>query len=216
LPVRHDSNETVAETARLRAKKLVETLEKVTGKNMRLFVALQPTEPVRATLAELAGGVAKINWTPPRQFHLTLRFIGEVSAAQAGQTEEALARVRVRPFFLELEGVGGFPPRGRPQVLWAGVRSHPLLHQLRQQVDDFLLAADASLELRPFVPHFTLGRCGEAPPVAVAHWLKRRRDFAGPVWPVDAFYLMSSEPAPAGVVHRVVRRFPLGTAVPQN
>jgi 2'-5' RNA ligase len=176
---------------------------------MRLFVALQPTEPVREALAELAGGVARINWTPPRQFHLTLRFIGEVSAAQARQTEEAMALVRVRPFFLELEGVGGFPPRGHPQVLWAGVRSHPLLHQLRQQVDDLLLAVDPSLELRPFIPHFTLGRGGEAPPVAVVHWLKRHRDFVGPAWPVDAFYLMSSEPAPGEAVHQVVRKFPL-------
>ena len=112
----------------------------MTAKNIRLFVALQPTEPVRTTLAGLSEDMAKVNWTPSPQFHITLRFIGEVSAAQARQMEEALARVRVRPFFLESEGVGGFPPRGRPHVLWAGVRSHPLLHQLRQQVDDFLLA----------------------------------------------------------------------------
>lgn len=183
----------------------------MTAKNIRLFVALQPTEAVRATLAGLSEDVAKVNWTPSRQFHITLRFIGEVSAAQTRQMEEALAHVHVRRFFLELEGVGGFPPRGRPHVLWAGVRSHPLLHQLRQRVDDSLLAVDPSLELRPFIPHFTLGRCGEAPPVAVAHWLKRHRDFTGPAWPVDAFYLTSSEPAPAGVVHRIVRKFPLAT-----
>ena len=183
-----------------------------TSSSLRLFVALQPSEPARAALAELAAGIAGVSWTPREQFHLTLRFIGEVPDAQAEKIEAALAGVRVRPFLLELESVGGFPPRGHPQVLWAGARSHPFLHQLRQQVDDRLLACGTDLELKPFVPHFTLARCREAPPVAVAHWLKRHRGFAGPAWPVDAFYLMSSELARTGAVHRVVRKFPFASA----
>lgn len=184
----------------------------MTSPPLRLFVALQPTEPVRTALAELAAAIARVQWTPREQFHLTLRFIGEVPGAQAKKIEAALARVQVRPFFLEVEGVGGFPPRGHPGVLWAGVRSHPFLHQLRQQVDDLLLTVQPELELKPFVPHFTLGRCREAPPVAVAHWLKRHRDFAGPAWPVDSFHLMSSELTTAGAVHRVFRKFPLAPA----
>ena len=185
-----------------------QTIETMTSPSLRLFVALQPSEPARAALSKLADEIARVQWTPREQLHLTLRFVGTVSPTQTQKIEQALARVRVRPFLLDLEGVGGFPPRGHPTVLWAAVRSHPFLHQLRQQVDDLLLTTGVPFELKPFVPHFTLGRCREAPP-GVAHWLKRHRDFVGPAWPVDAFYLMSSELLSAGAVHRVVQKFPL-------
>ena len=176
----------------------------------RLFVALFPSEPARATLAALAEGVARARWTPTEQFHLTLRFIGDVSEEDLQRVREALAAVRVDPFPLGVEGVGRFPPRGQPGVVWAGVgTAHPFLLRLRQQVDDRLLASGVPFELTPFVPHFTIGRVREASPAAVEQWLKRHRDFAGPIWRAEAFHLMVSIPGPAGAVHRVVETFPL-------
>ena len=176
----------------------------------RLFVALQPTEPTRRALATLAAGVDGVRWARGDQFHLTLRFIGETPPGAEATMADALARVRVKSFFLDLEGVGGFPPRSPPAVLWAGVGTgHPLLHQLRQQVDDNLLTTGVPFPLRPFVPHVTLGKCDRAVPVAVAHWLKRHRDFIGPIWPVDSFHLMASDLHPAGAVHRTLRSYGL-------
>lgn len=177
---------------------------------IRLFVALLPTEPVRHALAKLMHDVNRVRWANTEQLHLTLRFIGNVPLDARQKIENALERVRVKPFFLETAGVGGFPPRGHPHVLWAGIgRPHPLLHQLRQQVDDSLLTTGVPFELRAFSPHFTLGRSREAPPVAVQHWLKRYREFAGPTWPVNAFHLMASELTSDGAVYRSVRTFEL-------
>lgn len=176
----------------------------------RLFVALPPSEPARAALASLADGLARARWTPAEQLHLTLRFIGDVTEDQKEAVREALARVTGAPFPLGVEGVGRFPPRGNPGVVWAGVgNGHPFLHRLRQQVDDRLLASGVPFELTPFVPHFTLGRVREAHPATVEQWLKRHRDFAGPVWRVETFHLMASDPAPGGVTHRVLETFPL-------
>jgi 2'-5' RNA ligase len=176
----------------------------------RLFVALLPTAPAQASLVDLMAGLDGVQWTPPAQLHLTLRFIGPVTDPEGERIASALAQVAVRRFLLDLEGVRGFPPRGASTILWAGVgRGHPLLHQLRQQVDDRLLNTGTPIALRPFEPHLTLARVREAPAVAVMHWLKRHRDFAGPIWPVDAFHLMASEPQPGGSVYRIVRTFPL-------
>src|SRR4051812_28282955 len=101
----------------------------------RLFVALVPTDPVRDALSELQEGGDGVKWTPPAKIHLTLRFIGEVYSDEKKRIEEVLAQVNVKRFFLDLEGVGGFPARGDPVVLWVGVgNGHPLLHQLRKQV----------------------------------------------------------------------------------
>jgi len=176
----------------------------------RLFVALFPSLPGREALVDLMDGVSRARWTAPDDLHLTLRFIGPVDEAQEAAIAESLESVRVHPFLLHLEGSGVFPPRGQPSVLWAGVgRGHPLLYQLRQQVDDRLLAVAPALALRPFVPHLTVGRVRDCSPESVAHWLKRHRDFTGPVWPVDAFALMASEPRPGGARYRTLRRYPL-------
>lgn len=175
----------------------------------RLFVAILPTEPVRATLTGLLDGVARAHWTPPRQLHLTLRFLGDVTRNDRETIEQALATVRVKPFFIAVRGAGRFPPRGRPSVIWAGLEEHPHLHQLRQQIDDSLLAARVRFELRPFVPHITVARTGSAAPGAVEQWLKRHRKFEGPAWRVDAFHLFSSELGPAGAEHHALRSYAL-------
>lgn len=180
----------------------------------RLFVAILPSEPVRAALGALAEGVARARWTPPDQLHLSLRFVGDVSADQLQKIGDALDRVRVGSFPLGVEGAGSFPPRGQPNVVWAGVgNGHPLLHQLRQQVDDRLLTTGVPFELRPFAPHFTLGRTRESSPDAVRQWMKRHRDFIGPTWRVDDFQLMASTLTPDGALHRIIKTFPLSPPI---
>jgi 2'-5' RNA ligase len=181
------------------------------GASRRLFVALLPTEPVKAALDALATGPSAVRWTAPNDLHLTLRFIGEVPSETERRIEEALETVSVARFFLDVGGVGQFPPRGRPSVLYAGIgRGHPLLHQLRQQVDDRLLSLGLSLELGSFLPHLTLGRCRAAPPVSVQHWLKRHREFEGPVWPVGTFHLLCSGISPGKGKYRTLSTYPLG------
>lgn len=181
-----------------------------TPDHRRLFVAIPPSTPVREVLSALAGAPGRIRWTPPDQYHLSLRFIGATSPEDCERMVEALRQVRVRPFLLGVEGVGCFPAKGEPRVLWAGVGSgHPLLHQLRQQVDDCLLGSGVSFELRPFVPHITLGRTREPAAGTVTAWLKRHREMVGPVWPVDRFQLMASESSGEGVLHRLVKAYPL-------
>jgi len=177
----------------------------------RLFVAIEPPEAVREVLSALPERLRGVHWTPPHQYHLTLRFIGEVPASQVGRIREALGKVRVEPFLLPLAGVGRFPPRGRPRVLWAGTGSgDPRLFQLRQQVDDALLACGLDLDVRSFQPHFTLGRCNrEARESALAAFLRAREGFAGPLFRVREFVLFESELLASGARHTPLERYPL-------
>lgn len=177
---------------------------------MRLFVALLPTDAIRAALSKLDDDRPGFRWVPTGQAHITMRFLGELSDENLEKAEAALARVRVEPFWVEVGSVGRFPPRGRANVVWAGLsQHHPRLHQLRQQIDDGLLAAGVPVELSPFVPHLTVARVRDAAPQAVEHWLKRHREFAGPAWHVDSFALMASELRPRGAEHHVHRLYPL-------
>jgi len=182
---------------------------------LRLFVAIDPPEAVRVALAALPERIRGVSWTAPEQYHLTLRFIGETPAGCLETITRALAPLRVEPFILPVTGVGAFPPDRPPRVLWAGVgNGHPRLHQLRQRVDDALLAAGlADLDVKVFHPHFTLGRCSPGgSPGAVAAFLKRHRDFEAPAFRVDAFTLYASRLAAGGAVHTSLLRVALASA----
>jgi len=176
----------------------------------RLFVALTPTPPIQSALSELGASIPQAQAIPPEKLHLTLRYLGPQPVDAEARCAEALERVQVKPFFLELEACGAFPETGPPHVIWMGVgRGHPLLFQLRQQVDDVLLSTGLTFDLKPFSPHVTLARCVDRPPDPVRHWLKKHHNELGPLWPVSQFTLYASEPSPTGRIYRKVRDYPL-------
>jgi 2'-5' RNA ligase len=177
----------------------------------RLFIALTLPDAVRNVLAALAQPLPGVSWTRPEQLHVTLRFLGDVPVEQIDPMVERLAGVQVAPFILPVEGVGAFPPNRPPRVLWIGVGSgHPRLFQLRQRIDDALLAAGLQLDVRTFHPHATLARCTETAAAAVGHWLHAHRETTAPPFRVEAFDLYSSDLRPSGAVHTLKRSFPLG------
>jgi 2'-5' RNA ligase len=178
----------------------------------RLFISLTLPDPCRAVVvAELYDTLEGVTWTNPGQLHLSMRFLGDVESELAARIETTLAEIRVKPFLLPLEKVGGFPPRGPTKVLWVGVGyGNTLLFQLRQKIDDALLAAGWRGELRSFDPHITVARVQTAPQPAIDRWLRQHREFAGPLFRVASFQLMQSTLRPGGAIHTLRRDFPLG------
>jgi 2'-5' RNA ligase len=165
---------------------------------------------VRLALAKLADPLPGLTWTRPEQLHVTLRFLGDVPTELIEPIIARLEAVRVAHFILPLEGTGSFPPRSPARVLWIGTGSgHPLLFQLRQRVDDALLAAGLALDVRTFLPHVTLGRVSAKAAANATRWLHTHREAAGPPFMVEAFDLCASELRPEGAVHTLKQRFPL-------
>lgn len=176
----------------------------------RLFIALTLPLAVREVLAALAQPLPDVAWTRTEQLHVTLRFLGDVPEPQIEPMMDRIASVRVAPFILPLEDLGTFPPNRPPRIIWAGVgNGHPRLFQLRQRLDDALLASGLQLDLRTFHPHVTLARCGETAAPAVSHWLHASREFTAPPFRVESFDLYRSELRPSGAVHTLKRQFPL-------
>lgn len=181
-----------------------------TPPSQRLFIALTLPEPVREVIAELPRNLHGLSWTRPEQWHLTLRFLGDVPESQIEPLRDRLRPVRVEPFILPIEGVGSFPPNRPPRVVWVGTGTgHPRLFQLRQKIDDAVLGVGIDLDVRSFHPHVTLARCPEHPGPGLAQWLHTHRDFTAPPVRVDAFDLYRSELRPGGAVHTLLERFPL-------
>lgn len=178
----------------------------------RLFVAIPLPELLAQQLVLLQGGIPGARWEPAEKLHLTLHFIGETDAGHMRRLEAGLRRIQAAPFSLALRGVGHFPPRGQPRVVWAGVDAPPDLVQLHARVGRMLEEEGAEIERRKFAPHVTLARLRDAPAAKVAEFIVHHNLFSTPPFAVDRFTLMSSVRGPRGSSYREEASFPLAPA----
>jgi 2'-5' RNA ligase len=124
------------------------------------------------------------------------RILADARAAMGG---EKLAAIRFTAFFLPIAGVGCFPAKGRPGVLWAGVgRGHPQLFHLHKKIQEAALVAGLEPDLRAWHPHITLARCRDVSAESVRPFLKTNAAFDAGLPRVDSFALYSSIPGPLG------------------
>jgi RNA 2',3'-cyclic 3'-phosphodiesterase len=176
----------------------------------RLFVALPLPDPVKRSLEPLARGLGDVRWLSGDQQHLTLRFIGEVDQGRVDEVAEALALVEGLPFELKLEGLGHFPPRGEPKVLWVGVAKSTELVALKRRIDRALAAIDLLPETRKFVPHVTLARLrGPLSPERLQTWLMRHSLYRSESFAISDFHLYSSWLKPWGAEHQLEASYEL-------
>jgi RNA 2',3'-cyclic 3'-phosphodiesterase len=153
-------------------------------------------------LADLNPQIRGVHWTEPEQMHLTLGFFGTVPENVDLKFGQRLNAIQFHAFFLPIIGLGAFPPKGTPKIIWAGVgKAHPHLFQIHKRVQEAALAAGIEPELRPWHPHFTLARCRNVSPQSIRKFLQSNVDLDVGMVRVEAFQLYSSQLTPAGPIH---------------
>lgn len=169
---------------------------------LRLFVALEIPDEVRAELAALQAGVPGARWVDPDNFHITLRFIGEIDQAQAHDVDEMLLGIRAPAFSVEIAGVGHFGD-DKPRVLYAAVAPNPALEHLKKKVDSALARAGVKLEGGKFKPHVTLARFSgrEAAGHHLAQFMASHGLLRSAPFFVQQFSLFSSLIRPEGSIY---------------
>lgn len=167
----------------------------------RLFVAVDIPETVKERLTLMSCGVPGARWVSPDQMHLTLSFIGEVDSETFGNILEVLAEISFEPFLMQLSGVGFFPPRGRPKVLWVGVEPNQTLLQLQQRVDSILRRRCRISAQRKFSAHITLARLKNSPSSKVGNYLSQHALYLSDSFEVNNFSLYSSVLGSRGAKH---------------
>lgn len=176
----------------------------------RLFVALPLPDDACAALRPLCFGVQGARWVAGDAFHLTLAFLGEVDEPTARRVEQGLITIRPPAFTLRLRGLGHFPPRGPPKVLWAGVAPSEELMRLQRAVRLRLERLGLPVLKRRFAPHVTLARLRGTRLEEVIEHRMEYGALEGPEVPVRAFVLFSSVLGREGAVHRPLAAYPLG------
>jgi 2'-5' RNA ligase len=168
----------------------------------RLFVAIDLPDSTRQLLAGLDPDIRDARWIDPGQMHLTLGFFNDVPDDIDFALREKLSAIEFGAFFLPISGVGTFPAKGAPKIIWIGVgKAHPHLFQIYKRVQEAALAAGLEPELRPWHPHITIARCRDLGPQSLRKFLKANADFDAGMIRVDAFHLYSSKLTPAGPIH---------------
>jgi 2'-5' RNA ligase len=175
----------------------------------RLFVAIDLPEETKEAISTLRNPLRGARWVEAAQLHLTLRFIGDADDVLFNKIRNNLSGITMPPFSLALRGVGYFPPKRDPKVLWAGVdRSAPLLN-LQNLVEKELLRSGIEPERRSFSPHITIARLKETPASMIAPFLQNNSLFAAPSFSVTEFILYSSTLTSQGAIHRQEAIYPL-------
>jgi RNA 2',3'-cyclic 3'-phosphodiesterase len=180
----------------------------------RAFVAAVPPDEVldalEARIAILAEEPSPLRWLPRQQWHITLAFLGRVDDAEALRAALVSVTCEHPPFTLQLGTGGAFPAPRRATVLWVGVAlGAPEITGLATTVRAAAAGLADHAEDRPYHPHLTVAR---AP---------RPRSLTGPVdaigthpigapWTVTDVSVIESDTRPAGAVHTVQDRVPLG------
>lgn len=174
----------------------------------RLFAGIEIPPDIAARLSMLQGGLLGARWIDPENYHLTLRFAGDIDDRTAQEFASALALIRLPPFELSLDGLGSFGNR-KPRALWAGVDRHERLTELRRACDRAAAAARLPNDPRNFHPHVTLARIRNGKAPAVAQWLEQKGAFHAGPFEVGRFVLFSSRASTGGGPYVVEQEYQL-------
>ena len=181
----------------------------------RLFIALEIPQSAALSLSLLRGGLPGARWIDRENFHITLRFIGDIDHRTADEVVEALDRVSRPEFTLTLAGTGFFGSK-KPHSIWAGVQPSSQLATLQADIERACQRIGLPPEPRKFTPHVTLARLKNARVDDVVHYLTGRGDFSAMPFTVGRFLLMSSRDSTGGGPYVVEEEYPLTHPLPSR
>ena len=187
---------------------------------MRLFIAIELSEPVRRHLDSLVtalelsgegGELPTVSWIKRENWHITLKFLGEVEENRVSELSRAFSQVAVEPIRLSVDRMVYFPKRGPVRVIAAGLGEDVgRLSQLQRSIEIISEQIGFPSEDREYTPHVTFGRSrtGERG----NDWISLRNTrleskFPGPAFIAESFALMRSELASTGSKYEVLQRF---------
>ena len=137
---------------------------------IRAFVALDLDEPMRERVAALARSLSRafpaVRWVRPEGIHLTLRFLGACTEGQVEGLRSRLGVLAAQATVTDapVAGLGIFPERGQPRVLWLGLAVERSVVLLQGACEAAAVGEGLAGEARDFRPHLTLGRWRESTP----------------------------------------------------
>ena len=172
---------------------------------IRAFIAVkvpdEVSEELENFLAELRP-LAKIRWVKFGQFHITLKFLGELRPDLISRVKESLLPLKnFTPFDIELNYIGAFPNLNSPNVIWlSGDKGSKELANLSRKVNEVLFdEVEIPKDTKKFKAHLTLARLkNEILSEEIIRKLGTVKNFS---WKCGELFLMRSELTTKGPIY---------------
>ncbi len=177
----------------------------------RLFTALEIPRNAAMSLSLLRGGLPGARWIDVENYHITLRFIGDVDGRTADEVVDRLDRIDRPEFQIRLDGIGSFGSK-KPHSVWAGVTQTPDMYALQGEIERICQRIGLPPDPRKFTPHVTLARLKSSRVDDVVHYLSGRGNFQTTPFTVSRFVLLSSRESVGGGPYLTEEIFPLHEA----
>lgn len=174
----------------------------------RLFTALEVPDTQRTALSLMQGGIPGARWIDPFDFHITLRFVGDVSPRTADDIVEALGRKNWPAPTIRLGELGAFGSK-KPTSLYASVSLSEELKVLQKGQERLMQQLGLAPDARRFTPHVTIARCRSTKPDDVARYLGQRGGVFAPAFRASRFVLYSARDSVGGGPYRLEECWPL-------
>jgi 2'-5' RNA ligase len=174
----------------------------------RLFTGVEVPPAIAQSLAMMRGGLPGARWIDPENYHLTLRFIGDIDDAMAREIAGVLGRIYRQGFDLRLDALTSFGGR-KPRAVVATVAPVAPLMDLQAEHDRLLQRLGLEPEGRKYTPHVTLARLRDSSSHQVAEYLAARGHYRSSSFEVSRFVLFSSRASIGGGPYVVEEAYPL-------
>lgn len=173
---------------------------------MRIFTAVEIPEKAKLSIYNLIKNIkteANIKWVKKDNFHITLKFLGEVKSLSSLKNILKESVNDFEPFNISLSGLEAFPSKSRVKVLWIGLdKGENELKNIYKNIEDKIVDLGFKKEKRDYTPHITIGRVKKGilkfPEI----------EFSYPPFPATKITLFESILKPSGPIYRIINRFP--------
>lgn len=182
---------------------------------IRTFIALPAPASVQQSIVEtqskLQDAQVQVKWDTAEQFHITLKFLGDVETTTIEPLAQALQRSleQFHQFEVTYQGVGAFPEIVHPKIVWIGIQSNPILSSMQQAVEHVCFELGFPKETRAFHPHVTLGRVKGTKNLHRLTDAIKTSTFDPLQVHCQEILLMKSDLHPDGAVYTKLKSFPL-------
>jgi len=183
---------------------------------VRAFIAVDVEGELASRLGRLAESLkstgAQVKVVEEENFHITLRFLGNVPIDMIDEIEKIMKKAveDVEPHKIKLKGVGAFPNEARPRVIWVGVEGDELLATIAQRLERELRRLGFKPETKGFTAHITLARVkGPRGRERLTEWIEKMRDVELGELEVKSIRLKKSTLTPRGPIYETMREVEL-------
>jgi 2'-5' RNA ligase len=174
----------------------------------RLFTAFEIPSALGFELSLKRGGLSGARWVEPSDYHVTLRFIGDIDHALARDIDGLLTGIRSAPINITLDGLMSFGG-DKPRILAARVKPSPALSELQAEQERLLRRVGLAPEARKYTPHVTLARLRGTSAGELARFMEVSGLFQSRSFTANRFALYSSKDSVGGGPYVVEATYPL-------